>query len=224
MSSWLISSSSPRATALPGIAKRVSISSHSRSAGQAVGVSPDGTEIEARLQGQYGYTDEPGRWDHWPSGGFVYTGGADDGVDGVAVIAPGDILLPFKRYASEPIELTIHAGRITEIAGGGVDGDLVRDYMESFEDPAGYAISHIGWGLEDRARWSELSTDPRGIGMAARCFAGNVLFSTGPNSELGGSNFTPCHIDVPMRGCSLYLDAEPVVVDGRLVASDRAAA
>jgi len=38
---------------------------------------------------QYGYTDTPGRWDHWPSG-FLFTGGRDDGVDGKVVIAPGD--------------------------------------------------------------------------------------------------------------------------------------
>jgi 2,5-dihydroxypyridine 5,6-dioxygenase len=190
--------------------------------------NPHGTDVTYRLgaypvHGQYGYTDEPGRWDHWPSGGFVYTGAADDGVDGVVVIAPGDVLLPFKRYVSEPITLTIRAGVIREIAGTGVDADLLRDYMESFGDPDGYAISHIGWGLEERARWSALSTDPRGIGMEARCFAGNVLFSTGPNSEVGGSNFTPCHVDVPMRGCTLHLDDEPIVVDGRLVALDRAA-
>jgi 2,5-dihydroxypyridine 5,6-dioxygenase len=36
---------------------------------------------------EYACTDEPGRWDHWPSG-FVFTGGDDDGVD------PGDIRLP----------------------------------------------------------------------------------------------------------------------------------
>lgn len=190
--------------------------------------NPHGTDVVYRLgayrvHGQYGYTDEPGRWDHWPSGGFVYTGAADDGVDGAVVIAPGDILLPFKRYVSEPITLTIRAGRIEEIAGVGVDAALVRDYLESFGDPDGYAISHIGWGLEERAHWSALATDPRGIGMEARCFAGNILFSTGPNTEVGGGNATPCHIDVPMRGCTLYLDDEPIVADGRLVASDRAA-
>jgi 2,5-dihydroxypyridine 5,6-dioxygenase len=27
------------------------------------------------------------------------------------------------------------------------DADLLRDYMEAFDDPEGYAISHIGWGL-----------------------------------------------------------------------------
>ena len=30
---------------------------------------------------EYGYTDEPGRWDHWPSG-FLFTGAHEDGVDG----------------------------------------------------------------------------------------------------------------------------------------------
>ncbi len=34
---------------------------------------------------EYGYTDTPGRWDHWPAG-FLFTGGADDGVDGKVVV------------------------------------------------------------------------------------------------------------------------------------------
>jgi 2,5-dihydroxypyridine 5,6-dioxygenase len=177
-----------------------------------------GTDVTYRLgdypvQCQYGYTD---RWDHWPSGAFVYTGGADDGVDGRVVIAPGDILLPFKRFVDAPIELTIERGLITGIVGGN-DAEIVRDYMAGFDDARAYAISHIGWGLEPRARWSGLATDPGGMWMEARCFAGGVLFSTGPNQELGGANDTPCHIDVPMRGCDVYLDGDPVVVAGELV-------
>ena len=101
---------------------------------------------------QYGYTDTPGRWDHWPSG-FVFTGGADDSIDGKVVIASGDILLPHKLYVQSPIELTIEQGRIVDIRGG-VDADLLRDYMESFDDERAYGISHIGWGLDHRARWS----------------------------------------------------------------------
>src|SRR6266700_3166665 len=34
---------------------------------------------------EYGFTDTPGRWDHWPSG-FLFTGGDDDGVDGKVVL------------------------------------------------------------------------------------------------------------------------------------------
>jgi 2,5-dihydroxypyridine 5,6-dioxygenase len=167
---------------------------------------------------QYGYTDTPGRWDHWPSG-FVFTGGADDGVDGKVVIAPGDILLPHKSYVQSPIELTIEHGRIVDIRGG-VDADLLRDYMAAFDDEKAYGIAHIGWGLDHRARWSGMATDQRGMGMEPRSFYGNVLFSTGPNGELGGTNDTACHVDVPMRNCSLFLDDEPIVLNGDVVVDE----
>jgi 2,5-dihydroxypyridine 5,6-dioxygenase len=182
--------------------------------------NPAGTDVSYRLGAypvitQYGYTDTPGRWDHWPSG-FLFTGGADDGVDGRVVIAPGDIIFPFKSYVQTPIELTIEAGKITAIDGG-VDADLLREYMVSFDDPDAYGISHIGWGMLETAKWSTLAHDRRGMGMHGRSFYGNVLFSTGPNGELGGPNETLCHVDVPMRNCTLYLDDEPIVVDGDLV-------
>ncbi|MGI9116960.1 MAG: leucyl aminopeptidase [Gaiellales bacterium] len=182
--------------------------------------NPAGSDVSYELGAlpvltQYGYTDTPGRWDHWPST-FAFTGGADDGVNGKVVIAPGDVLLPHKTYVQSPIELTIAKGRITDISGG-VDAALLSDYMESFDDENAYGIAHIGWGMDPRARWSCLTTDTRGMGMEIRSFYGNVLFSTGPNSELGGTNHTACHVDVPMHGCSLFLDDEPVVIDGDIV-------
>ena len=89
--------------------------------------------------------------------------------------------------------------------------------MASFDDPDAYGIAHIGWGMLETAKWGILAYDRRGMGMHGRSFYGNVLFSTGPNGELGGSNETLCHVDVPMRSCSLYLDDEPIVVDGDIV-------
>jgi 2,5-dihydroxypyridine 5,6-dioxygenase len=182
-----------------------------------------GTDVRYRLGAypvitEYGYTDEPGRWDHWPSG-FLFTGGRDDGVDGKVVIGPGDILFPFKTYAQTPIELTIESGRIVDIRGE-LDADLVRDYMASFNDEKAYGIAHIGWGLNEKAKWSYLATDRRGLGMHGRSFYGNVLFSTGPNQEFGGGNDTQCHVDIPMRNCSLFLDDQPIVVDGEIVVEE----
>lgn len=165
--------------------------------------------------GEYGYTDEPGRWDHWPSG-FVFTGGADDGVDGQIVLAPGDVLLPFNKYVETPVTYTIEQGRIQDIRGG-LDAELIKSYMEAFDDPDGYGMSHVGWGLEERAKWHGLTQFPGGMGMELRSFFGNVMFSTGPNNELGGDNCTPCHLDIPMRNCSLFLDDEPIVVAGDVV-------
>lgn len=182
--------------------------------------SQHGTDVSYRIGdypviGEYGYTDIAGRWDHWPSG-LLFTGGADDGVDGRVVIAPGDIMFPFKQYVQRPIQLTVEAGRIVEISGD-FEADLLRDYIEGFADEQAYGISHIGWGLNEKARWSGLATDNRSMGMESRAFLGNVLFSTGPNGELGGSNDTLCHVDVPMRNCSLYLDGTPIVVEGKVV-------
>lgn len=176
-----------------------------------------GTDVTYRLgvyptMSEYGYTDEPGRWDHWPAA-FVFSGGADDGVDGQIVLAPGDVLLPFNKYVEAPVTYTIEKGRIQDIRGG-LDAELIKSYMESFNDPDGYGMSHVGWGLDERAHWHGLTQFPGGMGMELRSFFGNVMFSTGPNNELGGPNHTPCHLDIPMRDCSLFLDDEPIVLDG----------
>jgi 2,5-dihydroxypyridine 5,6-dioxygenase len=185
--------------------------------------SPHGTDVTYSLgvyptMSEYGYTDQPGRWDHWPAA-FVFTGAADDGVDGQIVLAPGDVLLPFNTYVQTPVTLTIEQGFITDIRGE-LDSDLLKSYIQSFNDPRGYGMSHVGWGLDERAQWHGLTQFPGGMGMELRSFFGNVMFSIGPNNELGGPNNTPCHFDIPMRGCSLFLDDEPVVVDGDVVIKD----
>jgi 2,5-dihydroxypyridine 5,6-dioxygenase len=164
---------------------------------------------------EYGYTDEPGRWDHWPSG-FLFTGAYEDGVDGTLVLAPGTIIYPFKAYTRTPINLRIEAGKIVDISGE-LDAGLMRDYMDQFNDPDGYAISHIGWGLNEKALWSGLMMDTRGIGQEGRSFYGNVLFATGPNQELGGSNASPCHMDIPLHGYSLFLDDKQIIDRGQIV-------
>ena len=120
---------------------------------------------------------------------------------------------------SSPVTYTIKQGMIEDIRGG-LDAELVKSYMDSFHDPRGYAISHIGWGMDERAQWHGLTQFPGGIGMELRSFFGNVLFSTGPNNELGGVNDSPCHLDIPMRGCSLFLDDEPILINGDMAVKE----
>jgi 2,5-dihydroxypyridine 5,6-dioxygenase len=166
---------------------------------------------------EYGYTDQPGRWDHWPSG-FVFTGACEEGVNGTVVLAPGDILCAFRRYVQQPVTLRIEEGYVVAIEGEGLDASLMRNYMAGFDRNA-YAISHIGWGLNELAQWHHMAVaDPqRELGMDALSFYGNVLFSTGPNTELGGTNDTACHLDMPLRNCTLVLDGEDIVRDGDVI-------
>jgi 2,5-dihydroxypyridine 5,6-dioxygenase len=185
-------------------------------------VSAAGTDFHCPLGefapiAEYGFVDEPGRWDHWPSG-FALTFPNDGQAHGRIVIDRGDILLPQKCYVSDRIELTVEGGYATGISGG-IDAQLLSEYMGAFQDPEAYAISHIGWGLQPRAHWSTLGLYDREatIGMDARAFEGNFLFSLGPNNEAGGSRTTTCHIDIPLRNCDVYLDDEPVVKGGVVV-------
>lgn len=166
---------------------------------------------------EYGFVDEPGRWDHWPSG-FALTWPDEGGTDGTIMLDRGDILLPTKSYVRDPIRMIVEKGYVTSIEGG-LDAELLSDYMASFEDPEGYAMSHVGWGSQPRARWSTLEMYDREqtIAMDARAFAGNFLFSLGPNTEVGGARNTACHIDIPMRHCTVYLDELMIVRGGALI-------
>ncbi|WP_088139886.1 2,5-dihydroxypyridine 5,6-dioxygenase [Achromobacter xylosoxidans] len=185
-------------------------------------VSEAGTDLRCPLGefpaiSEYGFVDEPGRWDHWPSG-FVLTWPNEGGANGKIVIDVGDILLPQKLYVRSAIELTVENGYATRIDGG-VDAELLREYVASFRDPEAYAISHIGWGLQPRAHWTTLGLYDREatIGMDARAYEGNFLFSLGPNNEAGGNRTTTCHIDIPLRACTVRLDGEDVVRQGRVL-------
>jgi 2,5-dihydroxypyridine 5,6-dioxygenase len=173
--------------------------------------------------GGWGWTSGPGTFAHWPSG--LASSYPNDGQTyGRVVIDRGDIVFPFKTYVQHPIVLEIADGFIKSIEGEGIDAELYRDYLEQWDDPEGFAISHIGWGLNERAHWNALATLDRAAtqGMDGRCFAGNVLFSTGPNNEAGGSRFTLAHSDVPLRNCNVWLDSRQILDRGIFVVEELA--
>ncbi len=176
---------------------------------------------EYPILSEWGYTDEPGHWDHWPSG-FIATWPNERSARGVVVLDAGDIIFPFKSYVRTPIRLTIEGGYIRAIEGG-FDADFLRTYMRDHEDEEAYAVSHLGWGLNPRARWTALGLldKVQTNGNDGRAFAGNFLFSTGPNTDAGGRRDTLCHLDIPMRNCSVSVDGVPMTKDGTVVAADQ---
>ena len=80
-----------------------------------------------------------------------------------------------------------------------------------------YAVSHIGWGLNRRARWDAMHFYDKADfnGTELRAFAGNFLYSTGANEVAG--RHTLGHFDLPLRGCTVSLDGVRVVEDGVLL-------
>ncbi|MFM2183335.1 MAG: hypothetical protein RJB61_1629 [Actinomycetota bacterium] len=183
--------------------------------------SAAGTDLTVRLAGAFtagsvGLTDGPGSIAHWP-GGLVLAFPASHSVEGVVVLAPGDVNLTFGRYMESTVRLTILDDHITDIDGDGLDADLFRSYLSAFGDRESYATSHVGWGLNRNARWDSLALwDKRDLwGTEVRAFAGNFLYSTGANENAG--RFTAGHFDLPLRNHTITLDGVTVVERGVLV-------
>jgi 2,5-dihydroxypyridine 5,6-dioxygenase len=198
----------------------------------------------ATVGGNWGSTTRPGTLTHWP-GGLVLAFPAQGTVNGTLVLAEGDVNLTFKRYIERPIALTIENDSITRIEGSGVDAELLRSHYAAWAElegftagppqgearpPGGqrpaqrrsvgapsYSVSHVGYGLNDRARWDSMALyDKRDFnGTELRAFAGNFLYSTGANEVAG--RHTRGHFDFPMRGCTVTLDDAVVIDAGRVV-------
>ncbi|GAB3627377.1 peptidase M29 [Pandoraea terrae] len=194
-------------------AKHMQVSS---AAGTDLRISLDG----ARVGGVWGWCAKPGQVAHWP-GGLALAFPAAHSVNGTLVLAPGDINLTFKQYLRDRIALTIEDDYVTAIDGAGVDADLMRTYFAAWGDPEAYAVSHVGFGMNLRARWDAMACyDKRDCnGTEQRAFAGNFLYSTGANEVAG--RHTLGHFDLPLRGCTVALDGD-VVVDAGVLQGDLA--
>jgi 2,5-dihydroxypyridine 5,6-dioxygenase len=191
-----------------------------RQAKQMRVTSQAGAALEVNIAGAatigvWGYTDKPGTLAHWP-GGLVVSFPKTNSVNGILVLAAGDINLTFKRYLQDRVTLTIENDYIVNIEGQGTDYELMRRYLAAWNDPAAYAVSHVGWGMNPAARYEALAMyDQRDTnGTELRAFAGNFLFSTGANEFAG--RFTEGHFDIPVRGCDIELDGLLVVKEGEL--------
>lgn len=171
---------------------------------------------EAPVRGAAGYVDAPGQVAYWP-GGLCLCFPARGCVNGRVVLDEGDVNLTFKRYLASPVELVVENDFVVAVNGHGLDGDLLRSYYAAWNDRGAYGVSHVGWGLNPRARWDSLAMYDKAQtnGTELRAFAGNFLFSTGANEHAG--RFTQGHFDFPMRNCTIALDGEMVVDTGRVL-------
>ena len=179
-----------------------------------------GTDLAVDLEGAlagggWGYTTRPGTITHWP-GGLCLCFPRSGAVTGTLVLERGDVNLTFKRYLESAVRLTIERDYATDIAGDGLDAELMRSYFAAWGDREAYAVSHVGWGMNPAARWDAMTMYDRGDfnGTELRAFAGNFLYSTGANEVAG--RHTLGHFDLPLRNCTVRLDDLIVVDHGRL--------
>ena len=205
----------------PALAPKVKAGIKKLKAAKAMIVtSAAGTELRVNVEGAmpggvWGWCDRPGMVAHWP-GGLCLCFPRAGTVDGTLVLAPGDVNLTFKRYLETPVRLTVEKDYVTRIDGAGIDAELMRSYFAAWGDREAYAVSHVGWGMNPRARWDAMAMYDKCDfnGTELRAFAGNFLYSTGANETAG--RHTLGHFDLPLRGCTVRLDGETVVENGVL--------
>ena len=187
-------------------------------------VSEAGTDFILRKDGrkgayQCGVADEPGRWDHWPSG-LVACAPLEDSAEGIYVVEPGDVLLGSWRHCQSRVTLTLEQGRITKIEGEN-DAYLLQSYLDGIGDDGAFRFSHAGWGIDDRADW-------RHVGMDSESLYGTVMVSIGRNifdaptdyCGLGGQNYSEAHYDICCRNMTLYLDGELIIQNEKFMVDD----
>jgi 2,5-dihydroxypyridine 5,6-dioxygenase len=191
-----------------------------RSAARMAVVSAAGSKLDIALAGAttvgiWGWTDRPGTLAHWP-GGLVVSFPRAGTVNGTLVLDRGDVNLTFKRYLQSPIRLTLERDYVTRIEGDGADAEMMRSYLAAWGDREAYAVSHVGFGMNPKARYEALATyDQRDTnGTEIRAVAGNFLFSTGANEFAG--RYTAGHFDIPVMRTTIMVDDTVVVRDGVL--------
>jgi 2,5-dihydroxypyridine 5,6-dioxygenase len=185
-------------------------------------VSASGTDLAIDLEGAstvgvWGWTDRPGTLAHWP-GGLVVSFPKANTVEGTLVLAEGDMNLTFKRYLASPVRLTIERDYVTRIEGDGADAEMMRRYLAAWCEREAYAVSHVGFGLNRRARYEALTMyDRRDTnGTELRALAGSFLFSTGANEFAG--RYTAGHFDLPVMRTTIEVDGLAVVRGGEVQA------
>ena len=181
----------------------------------AAGTALDIDMAGASTVGVWGWTDKPGTLAHWP-GGIVVSFCKSGSVNGTLVLDRGDINLTFKRYLEAPVRLTLEADYVTRIEGEGADAEMMRSYLAAWGDREAYAVSHVGFGLNRKARYEALAMyDKRDTnGTELRAVAGNFLFSTGANEFAG--RYTAGHFDIPVMRTTIAVDGTEVVRAGVL--------
>ena len=171
----------------------------------------------APARGSAGFVNQPGKMSYWP-GGLCLCFPKSNTVNGTVVLDAGDVNLTFKRYLESPVTLTIENDFVVDIAGSGLDAQLMRSYFSAWNDRNAYGVSHLGWGMNPYARWDSLvmydKHDTNGTEL--RAFAGNFLISTGANEH--ANRFTSGHFDLPLQRCSISLDGLQIVDEGKLLA------
>ena len=168
--------------------------------------SSNGTDIKfqfgkrSTLVGD-GMITEDGEADYFP-GVQVNIAPVEETINGTVTVDASDNV---QGVLKEPYSLTLTNGVITKVEGG-FEANVMRNWLESRNDPTIYKLCHFTIGLNPKAGISgNMIEDERllgsvdfGFGSQAKAFGGTVGLS-------------PYHMDVILRSPSVILDGKIMI-------------
>lgn len=119
---------------------------------------------------------------------------------GVIVVDGSASLLGIIR---EPIRITVEKGRAVEITGA-EQAEQLREILEEKGNTNVYSIAEIAVGLNPKSRIIGVLTEDESAWRTAH-------IALGDNTDLGGRNHAPIHIDMIIRKPTILLDDKLVL-------------
>lgn len=106
---------------------------------------------------------------------------------------------------NEPIVCLVEGGSIVEMTGG-PQADVLRERLESFDDPACFNVAELGVGLNPKARLTGEMLEDEGV-------VGTIHIGIGTSHTLGGEVVAPTHYDLLMWEPTIEVDGAVVLRD-----------
>lgn len=131
----------------------------------------------------------------------------EDCAEGIIV---ADASIPYLGIGvlKEPVKLTVENGYITKIEGG-KEARILKNNLESQQDPNVFNIAELGVGLNPRAMLCGLMLEDEGV-------LGVVHIGIGTSLNLGGTIKTKTHYDLLMHKATINVDGIEVLKNGEL--------
>jgi leucyl aminopeptidase (aminopeptidase T) len=107
-----------------------------------------------------------------------------------------------------PVTLSVNSGRLTNVESDSVEYiRIIKDLFQRVGDEKAYTLAECGIGLNPKAEITgHMLTDEAAYGC--------IHFGFGSNAMVGGLNDIPFHVDFVTRNGSIWIDDEPIFIDG----------
>ncbi len=167
-------------------------------------IEKDGHTLRMHLNGRKGVISSgiyrnPGESGNLPSG-EAYIAPLETESEGETVI---DGAMVGIGKLETPLHVTVREGRVTKIQGKQKD-----DLKILFQSDKNAVLCELGIGTNENAVLC-------GIPLEDEKVYGTVHIAFGTNTSFGGINRAGCHMDGIILRPTLYLDEQPIIVEGR---------